>query len=80
MKKVDYYNFFTLYKLSETTYYQRNGQIILNRAKEYYGNRKEVLREKARDKYRQLSEKEKDVKRQSGRNRYKICLKKINKD
>ena len=66
--------------MSETTYYQRNGQIILNRAKEYYGNRKEVLREKARDKYRQLSEKEKDVKRQSGRNRYKICLKKINKD
>ena len=37
--------FFTLYKMSETTYYQRNREII-NRAKEYENN-KEVLREKA---------------------------------
>ena len=33
--------------MSETTYYQRNKETILNRAKEYENN-KEVLREKAR--------------------------------
>ena len=32
---------------------------MLNRAKDYYENDKERLREKARDKYRNLSEEEK---------------------
>ena len=27
--------------MSETTYYQRNKEIILNRAKDYYGNNRE---------------------------------------
>ena len=49
--------------MSKTTYYQKNREIILNRAKEYCGNNKEVLREKARGKYRQLSEKGKGKKR-----------------
>ena len=40
--------------MSETTYYQRNREIILNRAKDYCKNTKEVLREKARNKYREL--------------------------
>ena len=31
--------------MSEITYYQRNRDIILNRAKEYYKNNKELLRE-----------------------------------
>ena len=39
------------------TYYQGNRDVILNGAKDYYGNDKERLREKARDKYRNLSEK-----------------------
>ena len=43
--------------MSETTYYQRNRETILNRAKEYYKNKKEVLREQA--KCRSLSEEEK---------------------
>ena len=30
--------------MSETTYYQRNEKAILNRAKEYYENKKEVSR------------------------------------
>ena len=47
--------------MSETTYYQRKR--TPNRAKEYYENNKKVLREKARDKYRQLSGKEKGIKR-----------------
>ena len=45
--------------------------MILNRAKDYYGNDKERLREQARDKYRNLSEEEKNKKREYGRNRYR---------
>ena len=45
--------------MSETTYYQRNREIILNRAKDYYENNKELLRERAKNKYRELSEEEK---------------------
>ena len=42
--------------MSDLTYYQRNRDVILNRAKYYYENDKERLRERARDKYRNLSE------------------------
>ena len=52
------------------TYYQRNRDVILNRAKYYYENDKERLREQARDKYRNLSEEEKNKKREYGKNRY----------
>ena len=45
--------------MSETTYYQRNRDVILNRAKNSYKNDKERLRDNARDKYRNLSEEEK---------------------
>ena len=38
------------------TYYQRNRDVILNRAKDYYENDKERLKEQARDKCRNLSE------------------------
>ena len=38
------------------TYYQRNREIILNRAKGYYENDKERLRQQARNKYRNSSE------------------------
>ena len=48
--------------MSEIAYYQRNRDIILNRAKEYYKNNKELLRERAKTKYRSLSEDEKDIK------------------
>ena len=51
--------FIIIHKMSITTYYERNKDVIVNRAKEYYKNDKERLREKARDKYRNLSEKEK---------------------
>ena len=44
---------------ADLTYYQRNQDVILNRAKDYYENDKERLREQARDKYRNLSEEEK---------------------
>ena len=42
-------------EVTELTYYQKNRDVILNRAKYYYKNNKERLREQARDKYRNLS-------------------------
>ena len=47
-------------KSAYLNYYQRNRDVILNRAKDYYENDKEKLREQARDKYRNLSEEEKN--------------------
>ena len=55
--------------MSEKIYYQRNRDVILNRAKDYYEIDKERLREQARDKYRILPEEEKNGKRKYGRNR-----------
>ena len=60
-------------KMSENTdltYYQRNKDVMLNKAKDYYKNNKERLREKGRDKYRNLSEEENNKKREYGKNRY----------
>ena len=54
--------------------------MILNRAKDYYENDKERLREQARDKYRNLSEEEKNKKENMGKIDIIICLKKRNKD
>ena len=45
--------------MSVTTYYERNRDVILNRANKCHENNKEVLREKAKNKYRELSEEEK---------------------
>ena len=45
--------------MSETTYYQRNREVILNRAKDYYENNKKLLREKVKIKYRELSDEKK---------------------
>ena len=33
--------------MSEATYYQRNREVILMRAKDYYENNKELLKERA---------------------------------
>ena len=53
----------------DLTDYQKNRDVILNRAKGFYENDKERLREQARNKYRNLSE-EKNKKREYGKNRY----------
>ena len=54
------------------TYYQRNRDMILNRAKYYYENVKESLIVQARDKYRNLSEEQKKIKKKEyGKNRYR---------
>ena len=66
--------FFSLYiKMAENTdltYYQKNKDLILNKAKDYYKNDQERLREQARDKYRNLSEEEENKKRECEKNRY----------
>ena len=62
------------------TYYQRNRDVILNRAKDYYENDKERLRVQARDKYRKLSEEKKIKKENMGEIDTTICLKRKNKD
>ena len=66
--------------MSETTYYQRNKEVILNRAKGYYENNKELLRERAKNKYRGLSEEEENIKREYGKKDIITCVKKIKKD
>ena len=56
----------------DSIYYQRNRDVILHRAKNYFENDKERLREKARDRYRNLSEEEKNKKREYGKSSIKF--------
>ena len=56
--------------MTDLTYYQRNKDVIINKAKKYYENDKKSLREQARDNYRNLSEEDKNKKREYGTNRY----------
>ena len=56
--------------MSHLTYYQKTRDVILNRAKDYYENDKERLREQARNQYRNLSEEENNKKREYGKSRY----------
>ena len=62
--------------MSNATYYQRNRDVILDRAKDYYKNNKERLREQAKDRYRNLSKEDKIKKREYGKTDTMICLKK----
>ena len=48
----------------KTTYYQRNREKLLNCAKEFYENNKDRIIDQVRNKYRELSNKEKDIKRE----------------
>ena len=57
------------------TFYQRNRDVILNRAKDYYEKDKERLREQARHKYINLSEEEKIKKEDMEKIDITICLK-----
>ena len=72
MIKIDRYidRYLLRIKMTEKTCYQKNKDVILNRAKNYYENDKARLREQARDKYRNLSEEGKNKKREYGKNRY----------
>ena len=66
--------------MSEKTYYQRNREMILNRAKDYYENDKERLREQSRDKYRIMSEEEKTKRDNMEKTDTITCLKKRKKE
>ena len=46
--------------MNNSTYYQKNRDIILKRAKDYYYNNIKSNRKNMRDKYKNHSEKEKD--------------------
>ena len=56
--------------MSEETHYQKQRDVILKWAKDYYENDQKRLKEQAKSKYKQLSEEEKNIKREYGRNRY----------
>ena len=56
--------------MSDLTYFQRNREVILNRAKDYYGDEKKRLREQAIDKYTNVSVEDKNKKREYGKHRY----------
>ena len=49
--------------MDNTIYHQRNREIMLNRAKDYYEYNKERLKGQARNKYRNLSEEDKNKKK-----------------
>ena len=57
--------------MSETAYYQKNKDAMINRAKNNYHNNIDFLRERARNKYKELPEEEKIKKREYAKNRYK---------
>ena len=61
------------------TCYQRNREVILNGAKGYYENNKELLRGRAKIKYGELSEEEKNIKGEYGKKDIITCLKKRKK-
>ena len=82
MIKLEFYKkFLFIYKKrNNLIYYQKNREVILNRVKDYYENDKKRLREKARDKYRNLSEEDKNKKKNMEKTDIIICLKKRNKN
>ena len=62
------------------TTYQRNREVILNRAKDYYKNDKERLKGKAIEKYRNLSEEVRMKRENTEKTDIIICLKERNKN
>ena len=62
--------------MNNTTYYQRNRDMIPSKAKDYYKNNNERLKTLAKDKYRNLSEEDKNKKENMEKIDIIICLKK----
>ena len=62
--------------MNKSSYYQKNKDAIINRSKNYYHNNIEFLRERARNKYRELPEEEKIKKREYEKIDIKTYLKK----
>ena len=71
--------------MSETIYYQRNREVILNRAKDYYENNKELLREREREREQKINtenylKRKKNIKGEYGKKDIIRSLKKIRKN
>ena len=66
--------------MSEKTCYERDRDVILNRAKDHYENDKKRLREQAKDKYKNYLKKKKLKKENMEKIDTVICHKKRNKD
>ena len=79
MKKRDHYIFLLYIKMSETTYYERKRDVIVNRAKDYYKIDKERLRV-MREINTEIYWKRKKTKRDNMEKIDIICLKKRNKN
>ena len=65
--------FFVIYKNEWDRWFNllsKKWNVIINKAKDYYKNNKERLKEQARGKYRSLSEEEKNKKKEYRKNRY----------
>ena len=58
---------------ADFTYNQKNKSVIPNRTKNCYKNDKEGLRKQARNKYRNLSEEEKDLKKRIWKKQIAQC-------
>ena len=65
---------------TDLTYYQKNRDVLLNKAKGYFKNNKERLREQARNRYRNLTEEKKIKKENMGKIDTATCLEKKTKD
>ena len=79
MKKRDHYIFLLYIKMSETTYYERKRDVIVNRAKDYNKIDKERLRV-MREINTEIYWKRKKTKRDNMEKIDIICLKKRNKN
>ena len=62
-------------KMNEATYYQKNRYVLVSTAKDYLKNDKERLGDNARDKFKNLSQKEKTTKRNMEEIDIIICMK-----
>ena len=79
-KKILLYIKINEWKSIELTYYQKKRDVILNRAKEYYENDKERLREQAKINTETYLKKKKIKRENMEKTDTIICLKKKNKD
>ena len=66
--------------MDNTTYYQRNREIMLNTAKDYYENDKERLREHGKTNIKAYLKKIKKKRENMAKIDIEICLKKRNKN
>ena len=56
--------------MSKAIYYKKKRDVLLNKSKEYYRNNRELIPERANNKYKLLSEDEKEIIREYHKSRY----------